>query len=262
MSRLEKMKINKLLACVAVVSILGVLGCSVDSPTAPDQVASDPPNAGANSWKISVSVNPDQIPVDSDVPATVNVKIESRADGSNPPNGTTMTLSTSLGEFSTQDSGLTSVGVSIHGGKASALLFGGAVAAGGTVVARLGGSEDRDTFLVVGSTDAFITAVVPNEGSESGGTRVSIQGVGFVEPLRVEFGDVYGTVVSVTSTEVVAITPQTPGGFLDTIECGNGGKLYIRKPVNVTVEFASELVDAVLDNGFFYTPDNDQCIGG
>ena len=173
-----------------------------------------------------------------------------------------MTLSTSLGDFSAQDSGLTSVGVSVHGGQASALLFGGGVAAGGTVVARLGGSENRDEFQVVGSTNAFITAVVPNEGSESGGTRVSIQGVGFVEPLRVEFGDVYGTVVSVTSTEVVAITPRTPGGFLDFIPCGDGGKEYVRKPVNVTVEFASELVDAVLDNGFFYTPDNPGCIGG
>jgi hypothetical protein len=263
MSRPTKMKKRALLASLAVVLILGVLGCSVDSPTAPDQVAADPPNAGADSWKISLRINPEQIPSGSDVPATVKVDVESRTDGSNPPNGTTLTLSTSLGDFEGQDSGVRSVGVSLYKGQASALLFAGDVAASGTVTARLGGSEKRDDFRVVGSVEAFITSVVPNEGSESGGTRVTISGVGFVEPLRVEFGDVYGTVVSVEPDTVVAITPRTPQGFLEdsTIECGNGGKQYIRKPVNVTVEFATG-GDAVLDNGFFYTPDNKQCIGG
>ena len=263
MSRLRRMKRNGLLASVALVLILGVLGCSVDSPTAPDQVASDPPNAGADSWKISLNVSPGELAAGSDVPATVKVSVESRTDGSSPPNGTTMTLSTSLGDFEAAGSGVKSVGVSLYKGDASALLFAGDVAASGTVTARLGGSEKRDDFRVLGSVEAFITSVVPNEGSESGGTRVTIHGVGFVEPLRVQFGEVYGTVVSVESDSVVAITPRTPQGFLEdsTIECGNGGKQYVRKPVNVSVELATG-GDAVLDNGFFYTPDNKQCIGG
>lgn len=276
MSRLENMKINRLLASLAVVSILVVMGCSVDSPTAPDQVATDPPTSGANSWKITVNVNPDQIPVSSDVPATVNVKVESRADGSNPPNGTTMTLSTSLGEFSALGSELTSVGVSIHGGKASALLFGGEVAAGGTVVARLGGSEDRDDFRVVGAVEAFISSIVPNSGSESGGTRITINGVGFVEPLRVAFQaadtqgegeDVeivtlidYGTVTSVSPTSIEVITPSAPGSLISG-SCGVGGVEYFNTPVDVSVELAAGST-AVLDDGFTYTPDNKGCNGG
>ena len=260
MSRLEKMKINRILACLAVVSILAVMGCSVDSPTAPDQVATDPPNTGANSWKISVNVSPSQIQAAADVPLTVNIKVESRTDGSKPPNGTTMSVSTSLGDFNAKDSGIKSVPVEIHSGKASALLFGGNVVATGTVVARLGGSEQRDTFSVIGAQEAVITSVEPNRGTESGGTRVRINGIGFVEPLRVEFGDIYGTVVSVTSTQIEVITPPAPLDLLDTVDCGNGGTQYIATPVNVTVEFAGDALDAVLDNGFFYTPNNGTCI--
>ena len=87
------------------------------------------------------------------------------------PNGTSMTISTSLGDFGAKDSGVQSVGVEIQKGKAEALLFAGDVVAGGTVVARLGGSEDRDTFQVTGTTEMFISSVSPNSGTESGGTQ-------------------------------------------------------------------------------------------
>ena len=73
MSRLRKNVKNGLLASLAVVLTLGVVACSVDSPTAPDQVASDPPTSGSNTWRISLNVSPNQLPSGSDVPGNVNV---------------------------------------------------------------------------------------------------------------------------------------------------------------------------------------------
>ena len=85
--------------------LVGVVGCSVDSPTAPDQVPAPPPTVGGNNWTISVTVTPDELVAGSNVPATIEVDVESRDDGSNPPNGTTMTVSTSLGELGASGSG-------------------------------------------------------------------------------------------------------------------------------------------------------------
>lgn len=275
MSRLEDMRKNGLLASLAVVLIFGALGCSVDSPTAPQQVAADPPSVGANSWKISVSVNPDEIVAESDVPSTVNVSVESRTDGSNPPNGTTLSLSTSLGDFAAKDSGLRSIAVSVQKGKASALLFGGDVIAGGTVTARLEGSEKSDGFQVVGEPDApqdpFITALSPNVGPESGGTTVNIEGVNFAEPLRVTFqvagAEKLADVQSVTATRIRVVTPVAPA--MDTAGCdsiGDGeidGTVKVDSPALVQVTYLAPdgtQKTGSLDGAFTYIPDTRVCL--
>lgn len=283
MSRRRNTRKNSWLACLAAVALLSSLGCSADSPTAPDQVATDPPSVGANNWQISLNVSPNQLEAGSDVPGTVNVSVESRMDGSKPANGTTLTLSTSLGDFGAQDSGVKSIGVELFKGQASALLFPGSIAATGTVTARLEGSQKRDDFQVVGAVTAFISSISPSSGSESGGTRVTIQGVGFIEPLRVVFengsgssappGDdnsngttsssnsAYGTVTSVTDTTIQVTTPGLPGS-LDTQPCGNGGVEYLPTAVNVKIEFAGDSGGADLPDGFTYTPNTSGCIGG
>ena len=51
-----------------------------------------------------------------------------------------------------------------------------------------------------------ITAVGPTEGPFTGGTRVSIDGVGFVAPVAVAIGGVAATPISVSGTKVIAIT--------------------------------------------------------
>jgi len=52
-----------------------------------------------------------------------------------------------------------------------------------------------------------ITTVGPTEGPFTGGTRVKIDGTGFNAPLAVGIGGFAATVISVSATEVVAITP-------------------------------------------------------
>jgi hypothetical protein len=237
-----------------VVLLVGFLGCSVDTPTAPDQVPAPPPTTGGNNWNISVSVEPDELEADSEVPAAVSVRITSRADGTNPPNGTTMTLSTTLGVFGASDSEQTSVGVIINRGRASALLFAGSVAAGGTVTARLEGSQGRANFQVLGAVDPFILSVSPNEGPESGGTVVTITGTGFSEVSRVFFGDKLGTVTSITSDRITVITP--PADILGSACDSNGdgtqdGQVKQDKSVGIKVEAANGGSET-LANAFTY----------
>ena len=63
------------------------------------------------------------------------------------------------------------------------------------------------------STNAFryiaamqITAISPGEGSFTGGTRVTIDGVGFVGPVAVTIGGVAAQVIDVSGTRIIAIT--------------------------------------------------------
>jgi hypothetical protein len=241
-----------LLASLAVL-LVGFQGCSVDTPTAPDQVPAPPPTQGGNNWIISVKITPDEVPADGDVPSTVTVDIESRSDGSSPINGTTMMLTTTLGDFGSLDSEVTSVGVMIDRGKATALLFPGEVVAIGTVKARLEGSEGRDTFEVIGSAgDPFITSVNPSTGAAAGGTQVTIVGLGFREDPRVFVGDKLATLISANESQLVIITPP---GDMDTESCDGGdGTKKVDTPVDVTLEFADGGAET-LSNGFTYLGD-------
>lgn len=51
-----------------------------------------------------------------------------------------------------------------------------------------------------------ITAAGPTEGVFTGGTRVSIDGIGFVAPVAVTIGGIAAQPISVTGTKVIAIT--------------------------------------------------------
>lgn len=251
MSRPMKTSRIGLLASLAVL-LVGFLGCSVDTPTAPDQVPAPPPTTGGNNWDISVSVVPDELVVGSEIPATVTVDVEARSDGSNPPNGTTMTLSTSVGEFNAAGSAVTSIGVIIDRGKASALLFAGGIATGGTVTARLEGSRGSRGVEVLASVDPFITSVTPNEGPESGGTVVTILGTGFSENSRVFFGPWLGSVTSLSPDRIVVTTP--PADIQGT-ECetsaGFGGVIKQDQSVTIKIEAPNGGSES-LANAFIY----------
>jgi len=252
MSRPKMTRRIGLLASLAVL-LVGFLACSVDTPTAPDQVPAPPPTQGGDNWNISVSVSPDENPAENDVPSTVTVDVRAKADGSRPVNGTTMSLSTTLGDFNEKDSGIISVGVITDRGTATAFLFPGDVIATGTVRARLEGSEGRDTFEVTGSPgDPFITAVTPPVGAAGGGTQVTIDGIGFREDPRVFIGSKLATLISANESRIVAITPP---GDLNTESCDFGsGTKKVDTPVDVKLEFADGGSET-LSGGFTYLGD-------
>ena len=74
-----------------------------------------------------------------------------------------------------------------------------------------------------------IIAAGPGGGSTAGGTRVTIEGIGFVSPLvvvvRTDQGDIGLTQISVTGTKIVAITPA-----IAVTDCGQD----IQGPIVVT----------------------------
>lgn len=252
MSRPMKTRRIGLLASLAVL-LVGFLGCSVDTPTAPDQVPGPPPSSGGNNWEISVRVVPDELVVGSDVPATIEVDVESRADGSNPPNGTTITVSTSVGELGEVGSKLQSMPLVTDRGKAAALLFAGDVATEGTVTARLEGSRGSRGVEVLASVDPFILSVVPNEGPEAGGTAVTITGTGFSENSRVFFGSWLGVVTSLSSDQINVVTPPAdiPGTLCDVGLGVDNGTIKQDLPVTIKIESANGGTES-LANAFIY----------
>lgn len=270
MSRRRNTRKNSWLACLAAVALLSSLGCSADSPTAPEQVATDPPTTGSGSWRISVRVSPSELEADSGIPATVQISVESKVDGSSPPNGTNVSLTTSLGEFDSLDSGLSSTGATLQRGQASVLLFPGDVVASGTVVARYDGSQGRDEFRVAGAADPFITAISPSSGPEAGGTRVVIEGTGFGDTVRVSFSTngvvKLGTVQSASPTAITVITP--PAGTMTEEDCDtnndgeNDGRRTVVTPADVKVEYNSqsgETRTGEVSGGFSYEPADSTC---
>lgn len=63
-----------------------------------------------------------------------------------------------------------------------------------------------------------ITAIGPNEGPYTGGTRVSIDGTGFVGPVTVSIGGRVAQPISVSGTKIIAITDA-----LEITSCADSG---------------------------------------
>jgi hypothetical protein len=73
-----------------------------------------------------------------------------------------------------------------------------------------------------------ITAVGPTEGLYTGGTRVQIDGIGFVAPVAVSIGGVAAQPISVSGTRVIALT-----GPVNITSCGDtGGPVSVTNIVN------------------------------
>lgn len=125
-------------------------GCSTDSPTAPEQQPLPPPGGTASAvWNISVTVEPVELTVGADQPATVSVRVREADTNQPPPTGTTMVISTSLGEFGESGSGARSIPVATASGFASALLFAGDVVGTAFVNAQLEGSIGQAQLPIV-----------------------------------------------------------------------------------------------------------------
>jgi hypothetical protein len=260
MSRLKNRRFEGLIV-TAVCGLALLVACSTDSPTAPLQVPPPPTDGGSDAWNITLSASPPVLIAGADQPATITVQVRDKITGFNPPPGSTIGLTTNIGEFDFAGSEALSTAAVIDLGNASALLFPSSFAATATVTAEYDGSRGSIS-VQIGTEDAFITKVSPNSGPEAGGTSVTISGVGLFGPLRVKFGNDFGTVSS-SATDGTSVRVKTPpyfGTFL-TEECtksGVTGQRNIPTPVTVSVETASDS-DADLPRGYFYEPSNKSC---
>ncbi len=125
------------------------LGCSTDSPTAPVQNPGPPPGTEPPSarWIIQVSVSPAELTVNSPQPSTVGIRVRNKDTGQAPASGTTIVVSTSLGDLGSAGSGQRSSALSTIGGQASVFLFAGSVEGTALVSAQLESDVGQRTVV-------------------------------------------------------------------------------------------------------------------
>src|SRR5262245_39169910 len=99
-------------------------------------------------------------------------------------------------------------------------------------------------YGTVGTGTPNITAVLPSSGSNSGNTRVSIIGTGFSAPVQVFFGSVEAVVVSISFSQIVALSPPAFGA----------GSSNLNQTVPLRVHEVNSGTDATLANAFRFTP--------
>ncbi len=275
MSRSRKQRF--LLGLAVAVPVLALaLSCSTDSPTEPDQVPPPPPAPGG-AWNITVNVRPAVLVFSANSsliePSTVIVRVRRAGSGEPPPNGTTVVLTTSLGEFETLGSGFQSAVLSLLAGDAQVLMFPSSITGNGVVTAQLEGSVGQAAITVRDEETLFITAITPLTGSQVGGTRVTINGTGFTEPLQVFFnlGESVpapvervarnGTFVRVQSPPVF-----NPDAFFEVEACDADGdgeedgerKLPTRSDIEIVMREGT-VTTAGLSSGFTYLPSDPFC---
>ncbi len=263
MSRLETKRFKGLIV-TAVCGLALLVACSTDSPTAPFQVPPPPTDGGSDDWNITVTASPSVLIAGTDQPTTITVQVRDRITGFNPPPGSTIALSTTIGEFDFSGSEALSTGAVIDLGRASALLFPSDFAGTATVTAEYVGSRGSAT-VTMGTEDTFITSVSPSSGPGTGGTGVTIKGVGFYAPLRVTFGGILASVGSVASdgTRISVTTPAFGGFTTEKCDTNNDGQLDgdrdIPTPVAVAVEPSGGASGDTLSGAFTYNPTDTKC---
>jgi hypothetical protein len=106
-----------------------------------------------------------------------------------------------------------------------------------------------------------ITGVSPNNGSQHGGTNVTITGINFQSPVRVQFGNQAGNVTSSTSTTINGTTPADSGAF-PSQQCLAGALRGTRqRPASVPVTVITPLTGCTdpRPNGSHFTPPDPSC---
>jgi PKD repeat protein len=225
-----------------------LVGCS-KSPTEPKQTPSNPvPPPQIITYSVTVTANPGALMIGGPSSSTITVTVRQNDTGAAPPDLTPVALTTDLGEFGSLGSGLKTVNLQLVGGRAQAILFAGTQAGTATVQANVGGSTGATTVAINQAATFFIGSVTPSIGSPKGGDRVTINGGGFVSPVRVTFNSAAATVLSVTPTKIVAVVPSATAAG---VSVGVGQSVPVTVGVTINVNQAGTASDS-LANGFTY----------
>jgi hypothetical protein len=241
---------NRLLLFAGAIALLltGAIGCSSDSPSAPQQQPVAPPGGGQGAaYSITVAPSPTQLVVGGDEPTTITVQVRRLDNGQPPGNGTTLNVTTTLGDFQTPGSGLQSVLLQLLSGNAQVLLYPGQIQGGAVVRAQLQGSIGQAGVQIGQAADFFLSFVTPNTGGQQGGETVEITGGGIEEPIRVTFDNIPAQILSVSSSRIRAITP--PSG--QNVPTGTTRAVNVQVIVRLN---STEQSTDTLNNGFIYLP--------
>ena len=122
-----------------------------------------------------------------------------------------------------------------------------------TVISSAGNPDEQRAVSPVKFTYALqvltpiITTVTPNSGPIDGGTRVTIVGEAFQQPVQVFFGAAEAQIVSINFNQIIAISPVGSS-------TAPGGSGPVTGFVDVTVLNMSSNKRASLTNAFRYVP--------
>jgi hypothetical protein len=233
---------------LAATVIAAALGCT-SSPTEPGSTPVTPkPPVPVTTYSVVVTANPPTITSGGTGSSTVTVAVH-RADNGQPvPDGTQVTLVTTLGNFNSATGGPQSVMLQLVNGRASAVLFAGSDVGTAAVSASYGGATGAANVLIGSPATFFVSSVSPNIGDSAGGQTVTILGGGFAQPVRVTFGGAAATVRSVSPTQIVVVTPSAAAAGAPVVV---GQTASVSVMVTNHVNQVNQQQDSI-DKGFTY----------
>ncbi len=239
---------HRILTAALAAALALAAACGTHSPTEPtSQPISPKVPPPVASFVVTITASPNHLTIGSSTNSKINVKVVNAQDGTPPPDGTPVTLTSTLGEFNSIGSGLLTVTLQLVHGTAQAVLFPGTSAGAAALVASVTGGSGA-TNVVIGSAGTFfLSGLSPSTGDPAGGALVTITGGGFVAPVSVTFGSSSANVKSVSPSAIQVIVPPsaTPVPVGSTLQVS----------VTVNNNLGGTLAgSATLSNAFTYVP--------
>ncbi len=232
--------------------LAAALGCT-SSPTEPSSPPVTPkPPVPQTTFAVTVTANPPNIVAGSSGSSTITVEVHQTDNGQVPPDGSQVTLTTTLGTFNSLN-GTSTVVIGLVNGRAQAALFSGTDVGTAAVTATFSSSSGA----AVGATNVhinsaatfFVSSVSPNLGDAAGGQQVTILGGGFGAPVRVTFGGAAATVRSVSPSQIVVVTPSAAAAGVP-VNVGETASVAVM--VTNHVNQSNQQMDSI-DRGFTYS---------
>ena len=228
--------------------------CSSDSPTSPGAPTGGGGTGGggtSTTFTITVNVGPGELLVDDTEGLLVTVTVRRNDTGQAPPNGSSVTVTTSRGSFDTLNSGTQSQVLQLLNGSATIRFFGGTNEGTAVIQARIDQSVGQAQVLVRTLAAFALGSVSPNSGDPIGGQTLTILGQGFKTPVQVEFQTpgvtqtVAAQVLSVTPERIQVIAPPAVRSV------GVGETLLVNIAVFIEVGTANQ-TSQILNGAFAY----------
>lgn len=206
MTRLKQLKL--IAGWSVAVFAVALAGCSTDSPTAPQQQPIPGPGAPSATWVLTVTVEPGSLTANATNPATVSIRVRRADTSAPPPNGTTVVVSTSLGEFGALGSGTTSVAAETIDGRTQLSLFPGPTTGTAVITARLEASAGQASVPVVEALAPLVALFTFQNSTDNLSIQFLNQSTGNPDSFLWNFGD------GSTSTEEHPVhTYAAPGDY-------------------------------------------------
>ena len=231
--------------------IAAFIGCQSDSPTEPSgggPVVTPKPPDPVTTYNVQVTANPGEIIANGEASSTITVRVRRTDNGQPPPDGTQVSLTTTLGRFGSI-SGPSQTTLQLVNGEAQAVLFATDSVGTASVQASVNGSAGSTSVRINQVATFFVGSVTPSVGKPEGGEEVIIQGGGFDPPVRVTFNGAAATVLSVSPTRIRAITPSAQAAG---VTVGVGQTATATVGVTINVNETGQDTDT-LDRGFTYS---------